>query len=289
MNAKRSRLKWWILGSFVSLPAFLLAVTLGYQVVTGQPIGANTLLLTDAASGSAPAVRANGQDANISINIVPKGTGTVQINGVPVAVSGGTVTSLTVNPGPLAVTGTTNLTGPLFIQPGTNGTLKGVAARIFHVTTDAPTTGTVAETLYTFNLPANTLAVDGQAIRIIFSFITAANGNNKNALISFGATNIWSTGQGAFNNNLDTVVCDVFRTGAATQKSVCNLVHFTNAAVSALGGANTVIGGNGNAALTTPGETLSGAVAILFRALTPTAAADLTAKFAAVDWIPQGQ
>lgn len=278
-----------LLIGLAALIAALSVIPLGYQAVTGQPIGANTILQTDAPSGVAPAFRANGQDANISINLVPKGTGSVLVGGVPIAVSGGTIGSLSINPGPLAVTGTTNLTGPLFIQPGTNGSLKGVPARIFHVTTDAPTTGTVAETLYTFNLPANTLAVDGQSIRIIFSFITAANANNKNALISFGATNIWSTGQGAFNNNLDTVVCDIFRTGAATQKAVCLMGHFTNVAVSALGGANIVIGGNGNSTLTTPGETLSGPVAILFRALTPTAAADLTAKYAAVDWYPQGQ
>ena len=274
--------KRWIIGAVLGLLALG-----GGGVALAQL--ANSLNVSSAPSGSAPAIRAGGIDANISINLVPKGSGTVQVNGTPIAVSGGTITSLTINPGPLAVTGTTNLTGPLFIQPGTNGTLKGVGARIFHSATDAPTTGTVAETLYTVNIPANTLTADGQSLLVRFTFITAANGNNKNALLSFGATNIWSTGQGAFNNNLDTVTCQIFRTGAATQKSICLLSHFTNAAVSALGGANTVAGGNGNSALTTPGETLSGAVTILARALTPTAAADLTAKSLTVDWYPVGQ
>lgn len=266
-----------LLAALIAAPALFLAVTLGYQVVTGQPIGANTLLLTDAASGSAPAVRANGQDANISINIVPKGTGTVQVNGVPVAA--GTATSLSINPGPLAVTGTTNLTGPLFVQPGTNGTLKGVGARIFHTTADVATTGTVIETLYTVSIPANTLAVDGQSLRVTVWATTAATANNKTLTVTFGATTIGVLGPAAFNNNVLEMVCDIFRTGAATQKAICRGDNVSIGAVAI----------NGQGTFTTPAEALSGAVALLVRGTTPTIAGDMTARTTTVDWVPQGQ
>ena len=270
-------LSWfWLIGL---VPAAFFAVTLGYQVVTGQPIGANTLLLTDAASGSAPAVRANGQDANISINIVPKGTGTVQVNGVPVAA--GTATSLTINPGPLAVTGTTNLTGPLFVTPGTNGILKGVGARIFHTTTDVPTTGLVLQTLYSVVIPANTLAADGQSLRIVVDGTTAANVNNKTLTITFGATNLIVYGPAGFNNSDLTLVCDLFRTGAATQKSICRGLNIPlNVTFVATGGA---------ALVTTPAETLSNPVTLLITGTTPTLAGELTARIATVDWYPAGQ
>lgn len=274
------RLRKW------TLPA-ILALLLGAGGLAYAQFGANTLSLNATASGTAPTIAASGLDANISINLLPKGTGTVQVNGSPVSVSGGTTASLTINPGPLTVV------GPALFTPGATPTLtaalKSGPLRIFHTVTDAPTTTTANETLYTITIPANTLAADGQSVVIDFGFITAATANNKNALISFGATNIWSTGQGAFNNNLDRVVCQVFRTAAATQKSICSLAHFTNSAVSALGGANTVIAGNGNNQLTTPAETLSNAVTVLVRALTPTAAGDLTGKYVTVDWYPQGQ
>lgn len=265
--------KKWVIGG---LAAILLA--LAGVAVAQLP---NTLNVSSSPSGTPPAIRAAGIDANIGINLVPKGSGTVQVNGSPIAVSGGTVASLTVNPGPLAVTGTTNLTGPLFIQPGSAVALKRVGARIFHTTTDAPTVGTVLETLYTFNLPANTLAADGESIRLQLYATTAANGNAKTLLVNFGATTLVTSGAQAFNNDFFTVTCDLYRTGAATQKAFC----FLNASeLNAFG--SEVSEGTG---FTTPAETLSGAIAILVRGTTPTAAADLTARALSVDWFPVGQ
>ena len=85
----------------IGLGFLLLGVLpLGYGIVYGQPFGANTIVETDAASGSAPALRASGVDANISVNIVPKGTGTVQVNGVaiPGVAGGGHVGPLLLRP-----------------------------------------------------------------------------------------------------------------------------------------------------------------------------------------------
>lgn len=266
--------KWLTIGA-------ILALLLGAGVAIAQL--PNTLNVSSAPSGTAPAIRASGIDANISINLVPKGSGVVQVNGTPIAVSGGTVTSLTVNPGPLAVTGTTNLTGPLFIQPGTAVGLKRVGARIFHTVTDAPTTGTVLETLYTATIQANTLAVNGQSLHLRLYANTAANGNTKNLSVTFGGTTIFSTGATAQNNFGLNPVCDIYRTAAATQKAVCT----ANAVTSAVGSLPAAIGQIYS--VTTPAETLSGAVAILVTGTTATAAADLTARAMTIDWLPEGQ
>lgn len=242
----------------------------------------NFLTLLGGNAAVTPSIRAQGTDPNISINLVPKGSGTVQVNGTPITVSGGTFTSLTVNPGPLAVTGTTNLTGPLFVQPGTAVTLKRVGARIAHNVTDAATTGTVIETLYTFAVEADTLAVDGQSLGLEVVATTPANANNKTLTLVYGATTIGTIGPVAANSENFRVTCRIYRTGAATQKAVCEGIHQLQAAV---GGTASF----GIIQFSTPAETLSGAVNILVRGTTPTAAGDLTARAATLDWYPVGQ
>jgi len=241
----------------------------------------NTLNVSSAPSGTAPAIRAAGIDANISINLVPKGTGVVQVNGTSIVVGGGTTTSLTINPGPLAVTGTTNLTGPLFVQAGTSGILKGVGARVFHNVTDAPTTGTVIETLYTYPMPGNTLAANGQALTIETWAVTAGNANNKTLTMVFGATTIGTSTAAGFNGETMSMRCQVYRVSPTAQKARCNFQSFTSGTLTA--NQNTVITSSA------PAETLSGAINILVRGTTPTAAADLTASATTIDWYPVGQ
>ena len=58
---------------------------------------ANQVTLGSAASGSAATVAATGTDTNISLNLVPKGTGTVQVNGTPIPLSSGSAAPLTLN------------------------------------------------------------------------------------------------------------------------------------------------------------------------------------------------
>ena len=53
---------------------------------TGSAV--NELTYANAASGNAPAFTASGDDTNISINLVPKGTGQVQANGSGLATTG---------------------------------------------------------------------------------------------------------------------------------------------------------------------------------------------------------
>jgi hypothetical protein len=47
----------------------------------------NELTVTNAATAGTPSVAATGGDTNISLNLVPKGTGTVQANAVPLALA----------------------------------------------------------------------------------------------------------------------------------------------------------------------------------------------------------
>jgi hypothetical protein len=277
MNVKRS-LKWWMLSSFIALPALLLAVTLGYQQVTGQPLGGNTIYQTDAPSGTAPAFRANGSDANISINLVPKGTGTVQINGTPIVTSGGAGVFSTIT-----VSGTSTFNGPQITQIGTSGVTHGDGGiPIFVSSTDQATTGTVLQNLYTFTLPANSLSSTvNQRLRFKYFWLTAANANNKTTTITFGATTIFNSTAAAFNNAFVQVDCDLFVTGANTQKAIC---------VATTGTLNALINGasaNVITTSTTPAETTSGPIVINVTGTTPTAIGDLTAKSITIDYYPQ--
>lgn len=52
----------------------------------------NEVTLANAATGNAPTLTASGSDTNISLNLVPKGTGTVQIGGVNAVTLSGTQT-----------------------------------------------------------------------------------------------------------------------------------------------------------------------------------------------------
>lgn len=71
----------------------------------------NELTLANAATGSAPSLSATGGDADIGLNLVPKGTGTVQAAGVPVVTTTGaqTLTNKTLT--------TPTLTSPTMTAP----------------------------------------------------------------------------------------------------------------------------------------------------------------------------
>lgn len=60
---------------------------------TSGPSSVNELTITNATTGNTPAISASGDDTNIDINLVPKGTGAVRINNIPF--SGAWLTSWT--------------------------------------------------------------------------------------------------------------------------------------------------------------------------------------------------
>lgn len=295
----------WLSPKRVTIFALLAMLGIGGGVLAQQ--GGNNLILRAVASGSTPAIVAQGLDTNISINCIPKGTGTCQVNGAPIVTgSASTFTQGSVlfagATGALAQDnanffwddtnnrlgiGTTTPTLALDVRGrigalvGTSTQVGNVGSRIFHNVTDAPTTGTAAETLYTYTLPANALSADGQALNIDVWATTAGNANNKTLFVTFGATTIGTSTAQAFNGETMNMRCTVYRTGAATQKARCLYQSFTTGTFTANN--NFVVSSS------TPAETLSGTVAILVRGTTPTAAADLTANAATIDWLPIGQ
>jgi len=60
--------------------------------ITATASAVNDFTIVNAATGNTPQIQASGNDTNISINLVPKGTGTVQAGGVAVVTTTGTQT-----------------------------------------------------------------------------------------------------------------------------------------------------------------------------------------------------
>lgn len=278
MRRLRTWLGWGLLGA--------LALAGGWVAGGGPALAqlANSLNISSAPSGTAPAIRAGGLDANISINLIPKGSGTVQVNGTPIITGGGTTTSLTVDPGPLTVNGTTNLNGPITSRPGTSivsDNLGGIV--LANSSTNATTALAATETdLFNFSLPANSLSANNQFLDLVAWVRNAATANNKQTRVYFGATMIGDSTAVAANNNWWAVRCQIWRTGAATQKAICRANNVANAASWA-----TAAGGGAN--LTTPAETLSGAVTIRVTGTDAVAAAGTNLEAVNLVWYPAGQ
>lgn len=60
--------------------------------ITATASAVNDLTFVNAAAGNAPQIQASGNDTNINLNLVPKGTGIVQVGGVAVVSTTGTQT-----------------------------------------------------------------------------------------------------------------------------------------------------------------------------------------------------
>jgi len=160
---------------------------------------------------------------NVDCNIVPQGTGQLLVNGSPVAIGGGTLSSLNINPGPLNVTGTTNLTGPLFVQVGATAPLKRVSAIIGHNITPTGNVGAGEDTVATYTLLANTLNVNGESVELEAQGFTAANANVKRWRVRWGVatTLVLDSTAVAFNNHAVNIRCIIHRVTAASQNVQC--------------------------------------------------------------------
>jgi hypothetical protein len=266
----------WALGT-----AALLLAVVGFAYA--QPIFSNNLFLLGGNAGVTPQIQAVGTDPNISINLVPKGTGTIQVNGSAIAGGTGVPGNFTVG-GNLAVTGTTQLTGTASTQVGTSGSFKlDGALALFHSFTQVATVGTGEETAYTFSLLGNSLVTDGSYVVIRTWSTAGATATNKQLKVKFGATTISdSTANNFASGALLWTECTVMRTGAATQRAWCVGTDGVSGALNVGGSTNTW------KTMSTPGETLTGAVAILVTQQSATAA-NQTANGAIITWYPNGQ
>lgn len=134
------------------------------------------------------------------------------------------------------------------------GTGSGSARMAGTLNVSGTVTGNVGvgeDILATYTVPADTLAANGQALRISAWGTTAANGNNKEGRIRFGGiggTVVADTGVGAFNALAWNMNAIIVRTGAATQTSTGN-AFISNSAFTT--------------SRTAPGQTLSGTVDIV--------------------------
>ena len=112
--------------------------------VSATAAAVNEITVANAAAGAAPAISATGNDTNISLNLVAKGTGVVQANGLPVVTTTGaqTLTNKTLT---APVISTISNTGTLTL-PSSTDTLVGRATTdtLTNKTLTAPTLTTPA-------------------------------------------------------------------------------------------------------------------------------------------------
>lgn len=261
------RLRKWLIPGLV-------AALLGLGGLAYAQFGANTLSINSSASGTAPSIRASGLDANVSINLVPKGTGTVQVNGTAIPGIGGGAgifASLLVN-------------GPITALPGASVVPDALGAIVLSNSSTLVTTTLAAteQDLFNFSIPANTLSANNQYLHLTFRDRNAATGNTKQLRMYFGAQLIGDTTAVASNNNWYFGDCYIWRTGAATQKAICGAVNVTN-------GGSWATGSGGGATISTPAENTAGAIVIRITGTDGVAAGGSNLEGVNLVWYPAGQ
>lgn len=132
---------------------------------------------------------------------------------------------------------------------------------------------TSEDTLYSYTLPAGELANDGDSLDIEYVAITDANSTTKRVRIKFGGTVVadsdYNSALGNTPNYLFSFRVTVVRRSGTTQvASARQLAAATNSNMAS--GVPPVLILE---VVTTPGETLSGTVAILFTGQSPSAGA----------------
>ncbi len=127
-------------------------------------------------------------------------------------------------------------------------------------TTQHNNSGTGETTLSSYSLPANVLSVNGKTVRVTFWGTFAANGHTKTLKVKFGATSYTLVSSGVNGGGWEASMT-ITRTGATAQKGVAK-------GVAAANRAQTVV--------SSPTETLSGAITILTTGQSGTGSNDVT-------------
>jgi len=124
-----------------------------------------------------------------------------------------------------------------------SGVLNTITTTVGNITTGV-------DNLMSYTVPAAQLPTNEDTLNFEMVFKTAANANNKQIKVLYGATTLYDSGVVAANDDQLVVRGRIVRTGAATQ-----IAHIT--AIGNAGGAFT-----DTVTLTTPTETLSGTVVL---------------------------
>lgn len=89
------------------------------------------------------------------------------------------------------------------------------------------------DTLFTFQIDANTLSVDGMSLEMTCSGSFANSVNNKRIRVKFGGTTVFDTGALAITTSSEwTVTSKIIRTGASAQKCVTKIETSSSVLIS---------------------------------------------------------
>lgn len=127
---------------------------------------------------------------------------------------------------------------------------RPLGGNLYVDTSQVGNVGTGVDDLITYSVPASTLAVDGDTLTVIAYGTFAANANNKQVRLVYGSTELATTGAIAQNSGSWRIEAQIVRTAAATQDATAFLALSDAGIVTPF------------ANLTTPAETLSGAVTL---------------------------
>lgn len=137
----------------------------------------------------------------------------------------------------------------------------------------AVSNGTTVETdLLTYTLPAGALSANGMGVRITTWGTMANNGNTKTVRVYFGATAVTTLATAVAANQQFFAQATILRVTATTQTAVGNL-FWTGLSAANLG-------------VSTPAETLSGAIVLKLTGQSGTAGGDVTSAGFVVEALP---
>jgi hypothetical protein len=142
------------------------------------------------------------------------------------------------------------------------GVLKTIQSDTGNVTTGE-------DDLHSYTIPASVLSADGQSIEVEAVVACAANANNKQVRLKYGATTIADSGVVAQNGGSMVLRARITRTAAATQRALGTVQAAAHVA----------------SLYTTPAETLSGTVVLKLTG-EGTSTDDLISKVTVIKWAP---